>query len=89
MKITFVSSLDTGELCIMYSKSDNTKMIMGIGTDHIINEPFESFLEKYQEGLETKMRESDFVFGSADLFYYSLHKISLNRGGSYSVLLLQ
>ena len=30
------------------------------------------------------MREgSNFVFESVDLLYYSLHKISLNRGGSY------
>ena len=50
----------------------------------IINELFESFLERYQEGLETKMREgSNFVFESVNLLYYSLHKISLNRGGSY------
>ena len=84
MQITFVSSLDTGEFCIMHSKSDNAKIIMGIGTDHIINQPYESFLEKYQERLEQKMRGSDFVFGSDDLFSYSLQKISLIRGGSYS-----
>ena len=29
------------------------------------------------------MNRSDFVFESVDLLYYSLHKISLNRGGSY------
>ena len=29
------------------------------------------------------MRRSDFVFESVDILYYSLHKISLNRGGSY------
>ena len=31
------------------------------------------------------MRErSNFIFESVDLLYYSLHKISLNRGGSYT-----
>ena len=30
-----------------------------------------------------KMEGSNFVFKSVDLLYYSLHKISLNRGGSY------
>ena len=31
------------------------------------------------------MREgSNFVFESVDLLHYSLHKISLNRGGSYT-----
>ena len=40
-------------------------------------------MQNYQEGLEEKMRGSDFVFDSVDLLYYNLHKISLNRGGSY------
>ena len=29
------------------------------------------------------MRGSEFVFDSIDLLHYNLHKISLNRGGSY------
>ena len=29
------------------------------------------------------MRENEFVFDSVDSLYYKLHKISLNRGGSY------
>ena len=57
--------------------------MMGTETDDIINELFESFLKKYREGLETKIEGNNFVFESVDLFYYSLHKISLNRGGSY------
>ena len=85
MEITFISSLDTGEFHIMDSKSDNVKIMTGIETNGIINELFESFFGKYQEGLETTMREgSNFVFESVDLLYYSLHRISLNRGGSYT-----
>ena len=30
------------------------------------------------------MRGSEFVFDGIDLFHYNLHKISLNRGGSYT-----
>ena len=42
------------------------------------------FLKKYHEKLETKMRDgSNFVFESVNLLYYSLHKINLNRVGSY------
>ena len=68
----------------MNSKSDKVEIMMGIETDDIINKLSESFLKKYQEGLETKMREwSNFVFKSVDLLYYSFHKISFNRGGSY------
>ena len=29
------------------------------------------------------MKGSKFVFDSVDLLYYTFHKISLNRGGSY------
>ena len=29
------------------------------------------------------MRGTEFVFDSDDLFHYNLHKISLNRSGSY------
>ena len=69
----------------MHSKSDNIVIMIGIETDDIIVELFESFLKKYQKGLETTMRErSNFVFERVDLLYYSLHKISLNRGRSYT-----
>ena len=61
----------------MYLKNDDAKIMMGIETDDIINEPFESSLKKYQEGLETKMKRSHFIFESANLLYYYLHKISI------------
>ena len=49
----------------------------------IIKNLVESLLQKYQEGLEKSIKGSKFVFGSVDLLCYKLHKISLNRGGSY------
>ena len=55
----------------------------GIETNDIINELFKSFFRRNQENLVTKMKGSEFIFESADLLYYSLHKISLNRGGLY------
>ena len=42
-QITFISSLDTGEFRIMYSKSDDVEIMLGIEADHMINELFESF----------------------------------------------
>ena len=45
MQITFISSLDTREFCIMHSKSDNTEILMGIEIDDIIHEFFEYFLK--------------------------------------------
>ena len=64
-------------------KSNNIEIMMSSETNVIINELFESFLKRYQKGLETKMKGSEFVFENVDLLYYSLHKISSNRGGSY------
>ena len=83
MKIISVSSLDVNEIRIMHTKSDNIEIMIGIKTSDIINELFRSLIKRYQENLETKMRESEFIFYSVDLLYYILHKISLNSGGSY------
>ena len=44
MRINFISSLDTNKFCIMYSKSNNAKIMKGTEADDIINELFESFL---------------------------------------------
>ena len=67
----------------MHTKSDNTEFMMGNERDEIIDELFEPLLQRYQEGLEESVKGSEFVFDSIDLLYYKLHKISLNRGGSY------
>ena len=83
MKINFISSLDTNEFCTMRTKSDNIEIMNGTETNDLINELFKSFVRRYQERLETKMKGSEFIFESVDLLYYSLHKISLNRSGSY------
>ena len=52
-------------------------------TDEIIEDLFESFLQKYQEELEESMGGSEFVYVSVDVLYYNLNKVNLSRGGSY------
>ena len=83
MTINFSSSKDSDKIRTMRTKSNNIEIMMGNEKNKIIEELFESLLQKYQEGLEEKMRGSEFVFDSIDLFLYNLHKISLNRGRSY------
>ena len=83
MAINFFSSKESEQTRIMYSTSDNIEVMMGIETDKIIEDLFDSFLQRYQKGLEESMRGSEFVFDNVDSLYYKLHKISLNRGGSY------
>ena len=63
-------------------KSNNIEIMMISETDDIIDELFESFLQKYQEGLEESMKGSVFIFDSVDLLYYHLQKTSVKRTGS-------
>ena len=67
----------------MHTKSNNVEIMIDSETDEIIKDLFESFLQKYQEGLEESMRGSEFVYDSIDVLYYNLNKVSLSRGGSY------
>ena len=83
MQISFISSLETGEIHVMNLKSKNVETLMGDKTDDIIKELFKSLKKVYQEGLQKKMKGSKFVFRDADLLYYSLHKTRLRRGKSY------
>ena len=83
MTINFISSKDSDETRSMHTKSDNVEIMMGSGTDEIIEELFKSLLQRYQEGLEESMRGSEFIFDSVDALYYDLNKISLNRSVSY------
>ena len=75
MVINFISSKYSDEIRTMRTKSNNIEITMGNEADEIIDELFESLLQKYQEGLEEKMRGSEFVFDSIDLLHYNLHKI--------------
>ena len=83
MSIIFVSSMDANGVHIMHTKSDNIKIMNGTETNDAINELFNSFLRRYQEGLETKMKGSGYIFNKINLLEYHFHKISLNKGSSY------
>ena len=74
---------DSDETRIMYMKSDNTEIMIGSDTNEVIKELFKLFLQRYQESLQEKMRDSEFEFDGVNLLYYDFNKISLNRGGSH------
>ena len=57
--------------------------MIGSETDEIIEDLFDSFLQRYQKHLQELMKGSEFAFDSVDSLYYKLYKISINRGGSY------
>ena len=83
MAISFVSSKDSDETRTMHTKSNNVEIMIGCETDEIIEDISESFLQKYQEGLEESITGSKFVYDSVDVLYYNLNKVSLSRDGSY------
>ena len=83
MAINFISSKDSDETRTMDTKSNNVEIMIGSETDEIIEDLFQSFLQKYQEGLEESMRGSEFAYDSFDALYYNHNKASLSRGASY------
>ena len=83
IKIVFVSFIDKNETQVMHTKSDNIEIMNGIDTRDVINEVIDWFMKRYQEGLETKMKGSRYIFEYIDLLEYHLHKINLHRGSSY------
>ena len=48
----------------MHSNSDNIEFMSHDNANEVVNEIFESLLSRYQIGLETSMRGSDFIFDS-------------------------
>ena len=84
MEINFISSKpDFDETRIMHAKRDNKEIMIGNETDEVIEELFESFLKRYQEGLEESMKGSESIFDGVNALNYDLNKISLNRGKSH------
>ena len=76
----FNSSKVVEEESVMHSKSDNIEFM----PDDNAIEVDESLLSRYQIGLETSIKESDFIFDSVQLLYYKCHKINFKRSGSFS-----
>ena len=83
MAINFFSSKDSDENRTMHCKSDNTEILIGNKTNEIIQDLFNSIFQRYKKELEESMKGSEFVFDIAGSLYYKLHKIILQRGGSY------
>ena len=83
-EINFISLKPrSDETRIMHRRSDDIEITIGNDNDDIIKELFKSFLQKYEENLQNKMRGSDFEFDGVNFLYYDFNEISLNRGRSY------
>ena len=67
----------------MYTRSDNEEFVSGDDTNEIIKLLFESFLQRFEENLQNKMRRLEFEFDGISFFYYDFNKTSVYRGGTY------
>ena len=85
IEVNFISlKPGSDETRITYTRSDNVEIMFGDDIDDIIEQLFESLLQKYKENLQNKMRGSEFEFdGVVNFLYYDFNKTSINRGGSY------
>ena len=83
-EINFISlKPGSDETRVMYTRSDNEEFMNGDDTNEIMKLLFESFLQRFEEHLQEKMRGSDFEFDGINFFYYNFNKTSIYRGGSY------
>ena len=82
MQISFNSYTDNN-VEIMHSKGDNVKTMWGVDANDTIQELICTFLQRFQQGLETKMKGSNYIFNPVNSLEYHFHKVSLKRGSSY------
>ena len=68
---------------IMHVRSDNEEFMSGDDTDEIIKSLFQSFIQRYEESLQNKMKGSNFEFDGINFLYYDFNKTSIYRGGTY------
>ena len=54
---------------ILHSKGANTEFMIYDNVNEVIEELCQSFRSRYQTGLETSMRSSDFMFECVHLLY--------------------
>ena len=64
------------------SNSDkNTEIMICDNVNDVVDELFESLLSRYQTGLKTSMRGSNFIFDSVQLLHWKYHKINFKHVG--------
>ena len=58
-------------------------ILHAVDTNGVINELFDTFFERYQKELETKMTGSSYFFEKVEPLQYHLNKVTLKGGSSY------
>ena len=83
-EINFISlKPGSDKIRIMHVRSDGEEFMSGDDTNEIIKSLFQSFIQRYEESLQNKMKGSDFEFNGINFLYYDFNKTSIYRGGTY------
>ena len=78
VEINFISlKPGSDETRVMYTRSDNEEFMNGDDTNEIIKLLSESFLQRFEENLQEKMKRSDFEFDGSNFFYYNFNKTNI------------
>ena len=83
MGVNFIASNDTRQINTVHVWSDNEEIRPGNDINDIDTSLINSFLGNYQTKEAILRNGSNFVFESADLLTYYIHKTSMKRGKSY------
>ena len=67
----------------MHVRSDSEEFMSGDDTNEIIKSLFQSFIQRYEESLQNKMKGSDFAFDGINFLYYDFNKTSIYSGSTY------
>ena len=57
----------------MYTRSIPEEIIIGSETEEVAENLIMSILQKYQDNLQNKMKDSDFIFNGINYLYYDLN----------------
>ena len=83
-EINFISlKPGSDEMRIMHVRSDSEEFMSGDDTIEIIKLLFQSFIQRFEESLQNKMKGSDFEFDGINFLYYDFNKASIYREGTY------
>ena len=74
MAVNFISSKDSDDVRTMHTKINKVEILIGSETNETIEEVYKSLSQRYQEGVEEKMKGSEFIFDNVNALYYKLHK---------------
>ena len=71
--IDYISSKYNDKERVMHSKSDNIETLISDKVDEIMQEIFQVLLSRYQIGLETSIKGSNFIFDCVYFLFYKCH----------------